>query len=67
VAEDEDLHFLRSAWSRQQPHERKQVAENEIHERPEQAASLDDDQERPNLATPETFGRAAYEFANPTG
>jgi hypothetical protein len=41
MAEDEDLQLLRSTRTPQQPHQREQVPDNEIHERPEQAASLD--------------------------
>jgi hypothetical protein len=38
VAKDEDLQLLRATRPRQQPHEREQIAHDEIHERPEQAA-----------------------------
>src|SRR6266508_6490492 len=37
VAEDEDLQLLRATRPPQQPHQREQVPDNEIHKRPEQA------------------------------
>jgi hypothetical protein len=43
MAEDEDLQLLRATRPPQQPHQREQVPDNEIHKRPEQAASLDHD------------------------
>src|SRR2546425_115133 len=38
VPEDEDLHLLRATRPSQQPHQREQIPDNEIHERPEQTA-----------------------------
>jgi hypothetical protein len=43
MAEDEDLELLRATRPAQQPHQGEQVPDNEIHKRPEQAASLDHD------------------------
>src|SRR6266540_868461 len=42
MAEDEDLQLLGTTRTPQQPHQREQAPDNEIYERPEQAASLDD-------------------------
>src|SRR5439155_5776178 len=41
MAEDEDLQLLRATRPPQQPYQREQVPDNEIHKRPEQAPSLD--------------------------
>ena len=43
MAEDQDLDLLRATRPPQQPHQGEQVPDNEIHKRPEQAASLDHD------------------------
>src|SRR5712691_2284173 len=40
MAEDEDLQLLGATRPPQQPHEREQIPDNEIEERPEQAALL---------------------------
>jgi len=64
VAQDEDLQLLRATPAAEQTDEREQVPDNEIDKRPEQAALPHHDDEQPNLAT---LGRAADEFANPTG
>jgi hypothetical protein len=47
---------------RQQPHEREQIPREQIHERPEQAPLP-----RPTARARNLTGRAADEFANPTG
>jgi hypothetical protein len=46
VPEDEDLHLLRAKRPSQQPYQREQVPDNEIHERPEQTALPRPRQER---------------------
>src|SRR6266545_3685083 len=56
MAEDEDLQLLRATGPPQQPHQSEQVPDNEIHERPEQAALPRPRARAPNLASPTTQG-----------
>jgi hypothetical protein len=65
MAEDEDLQLLRATRPPQQPHQGEQVPDNEIHKRPEQAASLDHDTnpEPSELDTPERRGRVCEPYA----
>jgi hypothetical protein len=65
VAQDEDLQLLRTALPPEQPYECEQVPNDEIDERPEQAALPRPRPRVSNLASP-TTGRAADELANPT-
>ena len=65
MAKDENLQLLGATPPPHQPHQREQVPDNEIDERPEQAALLDHGNRAPNLASP-ARQRAANEFANPT-
>ena len=51
MAEDEDLQLLRATRPPQQPYQREQVPDNEIHERPEQTALPRTTTTAPNLAT----------------
>src|SRR6266480_1821126 len=66
VAEDENLQLLRATWPPQQPHQREQVPDNEIHKRPQQAALTSTTARAPDLPS-RTLQRAADEFANPMG
>src|SRR6266540_4463808 len=66
VAENENLQLLRATWASQQPHQREQVPDSEIRERPEQSAPPSATARAPNLASPTKLHRAADEFANPT-
>ena len=66
VAQHEDLQLLRATRPPQQPDQREQVPDNEIHERPEQTALPPPQHKAMNLASP-TPRRTADEFANPTG
>ena len=65
MTEHEDLQRFRATWPPQQPHQGEQIPDDEIDERPEQAALLDHGNRAPNLASP-ARQRAANEFANPT-
>src|SRR6266542_6734261 len=65
MAEDEDLQLLRATRPPQQPHQREQVPDNEIHTRPEQVQPPSITARAPNLASPTTPG-SRDEFANPT-
>lgn len=65
MAKDENLQLLGATPPPQRPHQREQVPDNEIDERPEQAPLLDYGNRAPNLASP-ARQRAADEFANPT-
>src|SRR5436309_14944894 len=65
MAKDENLQLIGATPPPHQPHQREQVPDNEIDERPEQAALLDHGNRAPNLASP-ACQRAANEFANPT-
>jgi hypothetical protein len=47
-----NLQLLRSTRPPQQPDQREQVPDNEIHKRPEQKPSLDYSKKHPNLASP---------------
>src|SRR5262249_19765952 len=60
-----DLELFRAAWPRQQPDQRERIPCDQIHERPKQAALLDQRQETSNL-TAGRVARTADEFANPT-
>jgi hypothetical protein len=54
VAEDEDLQLLRATRPPQQPDQREQVPDDEIHKRPEQATLPRPQYEHSNLASPAT-------------
>jgi hypothetical protein len=66
MAKDEDLQLLRTTRPPQQPDQREQVPDNEIHERPEQVQPPSITARAPNLASRQ-LEEAADEFANPTG
>jgi hypothetical protein len=64
MAEDENLHLLGATPPHHQPHQREQIPDTEIDERPDQQPSLDHDSRALNLArSPGADSRD--EFANP--
>src|SRR6266498_63526 len=65
MAKDEDLQLLRTTRPPQQPHQREQVPDNEIHTRPEQVQPPSITARAPNLASPTTPG-SRDEFGGPT-
>src|SRR5919106_833790 len=64
MAQQQDLELLRATRPRQQPHQREQIPPHEIHESPEQAASLTT--ARISNLTSRTRTESRDEFANPT-
>src|SRR5262245_7136149 len=66
MAQDEDLELLRTSLPPEQPHEREQVPNDEIDERPEQAALPRPRPRTSNLAEPddsESRGRVCEPYA----
>jgi hypothetical protein len=60
---DDDLEFRRTTRPREQPDEREQIPDDEIRQRPEQAALLEHD----SKSAEPSQGLTPDEFANPTG